>query len=282
MPIRVLIDGLGLMGGSLAAALSAAGHQVWLHHRRPEVAAAAAKRGWGEAVDDPRQAAAAEVVVTCVPVRAVVERVRALHESCPRAVITDVGSTKGSICRDLGDLGAAGAFVGSHPMCGSHASGLEHARADLYRGATVVVCPPYPGPEESVVRICELWQKCCGARVVALEPDLHDQAVARASHLPHILSALAARGLDQRALPLAAGGFRDTSRVAAASAPLWSDILRENRQAILAAIAGSISDLAQLAQALEADNEAAIVAWLEGGRERRLAFEHQASINAKA
>lgn len=272
MALQVLIDGLGLMGGSLAAALTRTGASVWCHHRRFSVAQAAADKGWGQAVANLEDLPPIDVAVTCVPVSVVAERVRALHVALPQAVISDVGSTKGGICAQLSDLERVGAFVGSHPMCGSHAQGLDHARADLYQGATVVVCPAVSTPTGSTALIDDLWTSC-GARVIRLDPDSHDQAVAAASHLPHILAAQAARHLNAQALPLAASGFRDTTRVAAGSPNLWTDILRENRLAILSELRQAQDDLSALAQALDNDDEATIKVWLEAGQLARQRYE---------
>ena len=140
MNLRVLIDGLGLMGGSLAAVLSAKGATVYCHHRRPEVAHEAQQRGWGIAIEQLDPSLAIDLAVTCVPVDVVAERVRAIHAAYPQALITDVGSTKAGISNELADLLASEHFIGSHPMCGSHSQGLAHATIDLYQGATVVVC----------------------------------------------------------------------------------------------------------------------------------------------
>src|SRR4051812_37724219 len=128
MPRTALVTGLGLMGGSLAAALAQAGWRVLLHHRRPEVAAQAERSGYGTAVADAAQAVAgAALAVVCPPVSTIAAAVRALAAAPGRAVITDVGSTKRRLCAELAPLAAAGRYVGSHPMAGSHRQGLEHA-----------------------------------------------------------------------------------------------------------------------------------------------------------
>lgn len=272
--MRVLIDGLGLMGGSLAAALQDVGATVFCHHRRRKVAAEAQSRGWGQAVTHPREAEVVDVAITCVPVSHIEERIRALHQALPSALLSDVGSSKGALCAALSDLGKQGLFIGSHPMCGSHAQGLAAAQSTLYQGATVVMTPDPDCPATAQDLLRKLWS-WCGARVRIMPAAAHDQAVAEASHLPHILAAQAARLLGPAGLPLAATGFRDTTRVAASSPSLWSDILLHNRQAVLAQLQRSHDDLRILEAALEQADHQSIEAWLSRAAEARQAFDQR-------
>jgi len=272
-PPTVLITSLGLMGGSLAAALTRAGWPVLLHHRRPEVAMQAEELGYGRQVTDlPTSLARADLCVVCTPVGIIADTVRTLAALSPRPVFTDVGSVKGSVCAALADLGAAGRFVGSHPMAGSHLQGLVHAKANLYHDCLTVVTPLPGTPEPAVALVERLWQTV-GSRLCRLAPVIHDDAVATASHLPHILSATAAAGLDQTAAPLASSGFRDTTRVAAGSPDLWADILLHNRDAIRQRLTADLAHLGALDAALAKGDVAALRAWLELGREGRLRFE---------
>ena len=117
------------------------------------------------------------------------------------AVVSDVGSVKGAVCRELADLSS---FVGSHPMCGSHRQGLEHADPQLYRGATCIVTPSPANPPAAVTVVERLWSTL-GCRVVRLSPEAHDRAVAVASHLPHVLANAAARRLTANRRGAAAG-----------------------------------------------------------------------------
>ncbi|MDA3963599.1 MAG: prephenate dehydrogenase/arogenate dehydrogenase family protein [Planctomycetota bacterium] len=271
----VVISGLGLMGSSAAAALSAAGWSVRLHHRRPEVSAEAASQGWGKAYDSLSEAAAgADIGLVGVPVSVVAEVVSELLAANPRLVVTDLGSTKASICERLAAESRAGQFVGSHPMCGSHQQGLAHADPLLYTGATVAVTPTGDTPPATVAAAIALWQ-AMGARCIQLEPAIHDRAVASASHLPHVLAAATAALLCDEGLDLAATGFRDTSRVAAGSPRLWCDILRENSSAVRDLLATSRAHLAALEQALATDDATAIEAWLEQGRAGRERFDQR-------
>ena len=275
----VLISSLGLMGGSLAAALTRAGWPVLLHHRRPEVALRAQELGYGKAVSDLAQSLGhADVVVVCTPVSAIAPTVRAMAALHSRPLFTDVGSVKGAVCAALDDLARSGRFVGSHPMAGSHLTGIEHARPDLYRDCMTILTPLTDTPGEPVALVEKLWH-AVGSRVCRFLPADHDRAVAEASHLPHVLASVAASQLGATAAPLAATGFRDTTRVAGGSVDMWSDILLHNREAVLAGLAATRERLVCLEQALAAGDEVAVRTWLEAGREGRQRFEQHAVMD---
>ena len=278
-PPSVLISSLGLMGGSLAAALSRVGWPVLLHHRRPEVAVRAQELGYGKAVTDLTSALAqTDVVVICAPVSAIAPTIRLMANLHPRPVFTDVGSVKGSICNELHDLASSGRFVGSHPMAGSHLLGIDHARADLYHGCMTILTPLLQTPAEPVTLVEKLW-RAVGSRLCRLTPEDHDRAVAEASHVPHVLASLAARQLGAIAAPVAATGFRDTTRIAGGSPDLWSDILLHNRQVVNQSLSAARAHLSALEQALASDDAAAVRAWLEAGCEGRRRFEQHAVMD---
>ena len=265
----ILITGLGLMGASLAAAVQATPWKVLLHHRRPAVAAEAAARGWGTAVADFTAAAHADIAVICTPVSVIADTARAIA-AATRAVITDVGSTKGDVCRELADLGSR--FVGSHPMCGSHLQGLAHADPLLYRDKVTLVTPTPTTAAESLALVESLWRSA-GSRCLRLAPDQHDRVVAEASHLPHVLASLAASQLSAAAAPAAASGFRDTTRIAAGSPELWRDILLTNRQAMTVLLKQSRTRLEQLEELLAQEDGTGIMHWLSAGKAGRQRFE---------
>lgn len=278
----VLISSLGLMGGSLAAALTRIGWPVLLHHRRPEVALRGQELGYGKAVEDLAGSLAhADLVVVCTPVGVIAETVRSMAALHARPVFTDVGSVKGSICRDLADLARSGRFVGSHPMAGSHRQGIDHARADLYHDCMTALTPLPETPAEPVALVERLWRSV-GARVCRYTPDDHDRAVVEASHLPHVMASVTAAQLSASAAQLAAGGFRDTTRVAAGSPDLWADILLHNRQAVQAGLAHCRAELLALEKALAAGSTADVRQWLDQGKLGRSRFEQHTHFEVAA
>jgi len=257
------------MGGSLAAALTAAGVPVLLHHYRPEVAHAAAARGWGTAVDTFTAAAEARIAVVCTPVSIIARTVRTLVAET-HAIITDVGSTKGEVCAELN--AEALRFVGSHPMCGSHLQGLSHADAGLYQQRLTLVTPLEKTPEASIHLIEALW-RTVGARTQRLTPTMHDRVVAEASHLPHIMASVTASLLSPEAAPACASGFRDATRIAGGSPDLWLDILMSNRDALGPLLSRSRERLEALEAALRRGDTATLKEWLAAGKAGRQRFE---------
>jgi prephenate dehydrogenase len=185
--------------------------------------------------------AGADLCILATPVATLVELLPAVWDAAADdVVITDVGSTKAAIVAAAESLAARRriAFVGSHPMAGSEQSGYRVARPDLFRGATVVVTPTDRTPAPTVKRVVELWE-ALGARVTAMDPATHDRAVAAISHLPHLVAdALvdAVVRLDPSFFELAARGFKDTTRIAAADPRMWREIFQENRAALREAL----------------------------------------------
>ena len=265
----VLISGLGLMGGSLAASLSSAGWRVFVHHHRPTVAHQAQARGWGHAVSTFTEAPPVDLAVVCTPVSVIAPTVRAIA-AATSALITDVGSTKAGICAELSDLGPR--FIGSHLMCGSHRQGLGSADPELYRGRVALITPTTLALPADIERIKHLW-RAAGSRTVCMTPAMHDRLVAEASHLPHVLASLTASQLTTEAVPLCAGGFRDATRIAAAGPDLWVDILLANRDAMLPLLRNARERLHHLEAALLAGDGPEIRAWLAAGHAGRKRYD---------
>jgi prephenate dehydrogenase len=212
----------------------------------------------------------AELIIVCTPVGHIVEQVRRIRRACPEdALITDAGSTKGKICHALGgDLGFRGRFVGSHPMAGSEKSGPEHAQADLFEGSVTVITPVESTPEDDAARIEAFWASL-GSRVVRMTADEHDRAVSTVSHLPHLVAAALAAGTPPDQLILAAGGWRDTTRVASGDVELWRQILVDNRAHVLQALTSFEKVLSEFRDALQRNEAAAITRLLASGKQNR-------------
>jgi prephenate dehydrogenase len=276
MPIDTLtIIGVGLIGGSVglaAKARHAVRRVVGVGRDERNLARAAA----GGILDSfttklEEGVSAADLVVVCTPVDRVAADVLAAATAAPaRALITDAGSTKGNIVRAIaGKMPPQGAtFVGSHPLAGSEKKGAAHARADLFADRLVVVTPTAETDPEAVSVVDLFWQNL-GARVVRMDPFDHDEALAVTSHLPHAAAAGLAGTTPPAWLGLTAGGFRDTTRIAAGDPELWAAIFLANRDAVLEA-AGRFTATMNEFQRLLADNDrAGLVRWLAEGKKVR-------------
>lgn len=242
-PQRASIIGTGLVGGSIGLALRGNGWHVTGVDLDPVRQARAMELGVIDAVGvDPE----ASITFVAAPVRSIPGEVRrALAETS--GVVTDVGSVKASVVAEVAD----GRFVGGHPMAGSEQLGVEGASADLFRGA-VWVLTPVADTDSALYATVAAVVRLLGAEVVALDPQRHDALVAVVSHVPHLTAAALMGIADERAeehvalLRLAAGGFRDMTRIAAGTPTIWPDICAENQTAIVEVIDRLADELARL------------------------------------
>ncbi len=265
-PRRANIAGLGLIGGSIGLALAERGWFVTgddLDSERVERAMAMGcihARGL-----DP----AAEITIVATPVLAVADQVkRALAETA--GVVTDVGSVKNGIALAVDDP----RFVGGHPMAGSELEGLDGADGTMFQGAIWVLTPRPSTADRTFAAVAAVVNEL-GAEVIALPPDRHDEVVAVISHVPHLTAAtlmgLASGRAEEHAalLRLAAGGFRDMTRIASGHPAIWLDICAENRTAILSALDGLILGLARMREVVADDDRVALHGLLQRAREAR-------------
>jgi prephenate dehydrogenase len=187
----------------------------------------------------------------------------------PGALVTDVGSVKGDLCRAcVQALGEHGTFVGAHPMAGSEKTGHEHGTADLFERRTCFVTPLGGTAPEAVERCVRFWHGL-GAETITLDPDRHDEIVAHISHLPHLLAALLCVSLAQRdpSWQLHAGnGLRDVTRIASGDPLLWRSIVAMNRHEILRAVNAFQDQLDVLRAALANGDDLTVRRLLETGR----------------
>ena len=262
----VAIIGIGLIGGSLAAAWRAAGFAERIVAIDPNVEAGeyASANGLVDAVlnEVPQDAT---LVAICTPSDRVVERVRALAGT--PATVFDVGSVKGAILDELGD-GAPANFVPCHPIAGSEQSGPQAASADLFRDAAVVLTPGADVGQDHITKVEGAWSSV-GARCVRLAAEEHDTLLALTSHLPHLLAFAFMAQVDEDALDFTGGGFRDFTRIAGANPELWWRILSMNRDAVAASAATFRDDLDRLLAAIDGgDKEAGLAMLTDAARLR--------------
>lgn len=246
MSIKVAIFGVGLIGGSLALCLKGKpGLTVVGHSHREESQKRIMDRGVVDAVTLSMEEAAcdADFIFLCVPVGNLEPYLRKLSELPLKegCIITDVGSTKASVAACAAMMGRPGVhFIGGHPMAGSERSGVEAASSLLFENAYYVLTPSEDVPEESYERLEELLSHT-KAQIVRVDPVQHDEIVGAISHLPHIIAVAlvnqirAYNNADADGLyrMLAAGGFRDITRIASSDPLIWRDILLSNRDILL-------------------------------------------------
>jgi prephenate dehydrogenase len=268
------IVGVGLIGGSIALAARRRGGAARIVGlvRRPDALARALGDGLLDEgyVELSAAVADAELVVFCTPVDCIVSQVVEAAAHCrPGTLLTDAGSTKSAIVRDVsGRLPAGIEFVGSHPLAGSEKHGFAHAKADLLEGRLVIVTPSADTSDNALSRIHDFWT-ALGARVRVMDAEEHDRALALTSHLPHLLASALAGVLPPEWNELTASGFRDTTRLAAGQPDLWSAILHANSAHVLTALDRLEAQLRHFRAALLQDDRQALEALLRQGKNVR-------------
>jgi prephenate dehydrogenase len=269
-----VIVGVGLIGGSIALALrrlKLASHIIGVGRNPASLAEAVGLGAIDSGTTELETAAAdADLIVVCTPVnRIAADVIRAAAAARFDVLLTDVGSSKRQIVDQVErHPRASGVFVGAHPLAGSERRGVAHARADLFDNRVCVITPTPRTPLERTHETLALWTSL-GCRVIEMSPAEHDEILAYTSHLPHAVAAALAASVPAEWLPLAAGAYRDGTRVAAADTELWAAIFRENRGPMLKALATLQNCLDAFKYALMTDDEQAIRSWWESARARR-------------
>ena len=278
---RIAVFGVGLIGGSFALGLKAAGAvgEVVGVDR----SAAHLERARELGVIDRIAATPAEALDACdlAVLAAPVAQTRAILAAIlphlgPQTLVTDTGSTKSDVVAAAHDvLGARAAqFIPGHPVSGGELPGPDAARADLYRSRKVVLTPLAVNAAADVARVRAAWE-ACGARVFAMPPDQHDRVLASVSHLPHMLAyALVAQIANapdgDLRFNFGGGGFRDFSRIAASSPEMWRDIALANRTALLDELDGYRAMLERLRGLIDAGDGPALEALFTLASRKRL------------
>jgi prephenate dehydrogenase len=277
--VKVALLGVGLIGGSIGlAARRRTDATVCGYDPQAGVRAAALEIG---AIDtqaqDAREAVAdAEVVFVATPVGALADTVRAALDAAPAGcVVTDVGSTK----RVLAEVGSDERFIGGHPLAGAETAGVEHAREDLFDGATWYLTPARGSTAGVLYERLHRLLTGFGAQPTAIDAETHDRLMACVSHLPHVLAnvlAIQAAGLlgeeSSPRLPAVGPSFRDATRVAGANSAIWTDIYMSNRDALVAGIDEFAARLAEVRWALKRGDAAAVTSWNDEARGDREAL----------
>ena len=282
---KITLIGVGLLGGSVGLAAKkrgVAGCITGLVRRSESIDECLAIGAVDEATQDLAEAVeGASLVILCTPVGGMKDMAAQIKPYLsPEAVVTDVGSVKASVVADVEPI--LPRFVGSHPLCGSEKTGVAHADADLFEGATCAVTPTEQSDAEAVVKVNEFWG-VLGAKVVNLTTEAHDNIVARTSHLPHAVASALVNAILGK--PVAGEsdfigtGFTDTTRLASGSPSMWRDIALTNSEAIQKAINDLQLELSELKNALATKDGTALEnffkegktlrdQWLEGGEKK--------------
>lgn len=265
------IIGVGLIGGSIARAVRKRfpdAQVLGIGRSETRLRAAVEADVLTQFSTSIEAVAAADIIVGCTPVNRLADDLAAAAKVAPdMALLTDGGSVKAPLCKALQ---AEPRFVGAHPLAGSARTGWEAADADLFVDKLCVVTPTSDTSETLKLRTEQFWQ-AIGMRTIAMSPADHDAAVAQTSHLPHIGSAAVARLLEDANRPLAAAGFRDTTRVAAGDPAMWTAIVEANAEAISGQLRRLIDDLNTLQAKVDAGDLQAIHQWFETAAEIRRA-----------
>jgi len=288
----VALLGLGLMGGSLALALRAANlcDGIAGYDAAPGVATLALKRGMiDRACESPAVAATgADLIVLAAPAQSALFLLQAISAHVePQAVVTDLCSVKAAIVTWAGEsLADPSRFVGGHPMAGSEQSGLNAASATLYHDARWLLTPTASTAPDALARV-EALTRALGAFPQWLAPAEHDVLLAGASHLPLAVAATLAATLAAapdwpQVAQVAAGGYRDTTRIAAGDPIMARDICLSNRDALLARLDAFTAQLGELRAAIAQADAAALEAFFRAGRQARVGWEQPERASADA
>ena len=279
---RIALLGVGLIGSSVARIAMERGDiagEVVANARTQATLDRVLELGIAHRVElDPAKAVeGADCVMLCAPVGAYAALAEAIAPHLmPGAIITDVGSTKQSVIRDVGPLVPAGVhFVPAHPMAGTEYSGPDAGFTTLFQGRWCLLVP-IPGTDEAAnEKIAELWRRC-GSMIEVMEPAHHDRVVAIVSHLPHLIAFTICGTADdledesrQQVLRFAAAGFREFTRIAASDPAMWRDVFLNNREALLEMLARFMEDAQAMARAVRWGDPTYIEESIKRGRKVR-------------
>jgi len=271
---KITIVGLGLMGGSLAAACRKKfprARIIGISRSREALAFASKKRWVYEATSDVLSGVqGADLVVLCTPVDTYLPYLKAIDQVCAKdALVMDVGSVKASVLKEVNSRPWRNfSFVGCHPMVGSHKRGIGAVNPELYKEGLVLLTPDLKTCSCGLKKAAKFW-KTFTPRVMTLSPGTHDKLVGEASHLPHAVAACLMHTVSSPAFRVAATGLRDTTRIAAAASSIWQPIFRSNRKVLLAALNRFEQQLCIFKKLLQNRDPKKLVRFLDQARRKR-------------
>jgi cyclohexadieny/prephenate dehydrogenase len=279
---RLTLIGIGLIGSSVARIARERGDiagEIVVNARTAKTLDRVRELGIADRVEAnaARAVEGADCIMLCAPVGAFADIASTIAPHLAAgAILTDVGSTKQSVIRDVGPLVPAGVhFVPAHPVAGTEYSGPDSGFTTLFQGRWALVTP-VPGTDDAAVsKVEELWQRC-GSMVQRMEPGHHDRVLAIVSHLPHLIAFTICGTADdlegetrKEVLQFAASGFRDFTRIAASDPVMWRDIFLNNREALLEMLARFMEDAQAMSRAVRWGDAAYIEELVERGRKIR-------------
>jgi prephenate dehydrogenase len=269
-----LIIGLGLIGGSLAGAIRKRipkARVLGLSRDSKKIALAKKRKLIHDGSTRLSQIVPkADFIFICSPVDTIPKLIFAVNRFAKRgAVVTDVGSTKKDIVNAAERMSLSRIhFIGSHPLAGSHLTGLEHATPDLFKGAFVFVTPTQKTNRKTLRSVSSVWKRL-GASVQIILPQKHDQMVSQISHLPHAVASLLVEVINPKTLRFAGTGFRDTTRIAQGDARIWAPIFVSNRSNLIADLRKFKSVLDTLLRSLKKGSLSRLSAFLKAASSKR-------------
>jgi cyclohexadieny/prephenate dehydrogenase len=259
---RVALIGLGLIGSSLSHAIRRRGlaRAIVGHAQSEKTRDTALRIGLVSSVYATAAEAArdADLVILCAPIGACGALAQNMSPALRAgAIVTDVGSVKGAIVRDVGPHIPVGVhFIPGHPIAGTEHSGPESGFAELFDGRWCVLTPPQGSDKAAVDKLAAFW-KACGSNVEVMDADHHDMVLAITSHVPHLIAyyivntaAHLERVTDTEVIKFSAGGFRDFTRIAASDPVMWRDVFLTNKDAVLEMLGRFSEDLTDLQRAI--------------------------------
>jgi len=273
----VAIVGVGLIGGSIGLAVKdrrLAARVIGVGRSAESLAEARRLGVVDETATDVAALAAADLVVVATAVGTIPALLRAVDAAVrPGTLVTDAGSTKGSIVAAWEKHrrrapGPRSRFVGAHPIAGSHRRGPAAAKADLFVGRVTVVTPAAATPPDDVTAVAGFWS-ALGSTVFTMAPREHDRILAATSHAPHVAAAAIAAATPAECRRFTAGGWRDTTRIAAGDPALWADILLDNRAGVVRALGRISAATEKFRAALAANDRRRLVTLLSRAKEDR-------------